>query len=77
MGCSKYEALLTSRPDGVRREAPSGSIGSGFWYCGDGTGDNERSENVVVGDSVPDLFCDDFQPNSAPSLLGDLGGLSE
>jgi hypothetical protein len=30
-----------------------------------------------VGDSVPDLFGDDFQPKSAPSLLGDLGRLSD
>ena len=32
---------------------------------------------MVVGDSVPDLACDDFQPNKLPSLLGDLGRLSE
>jgi hypothetical protein len=30
-----------------------------------------------VGDSVPDLFGDDFQPKSAPSLLGDFGRLSD
>jgi len=66
-----------SRPGGVRREPPSGSIGSGFWYRGEGTGDDERSEKVVVGDSVPDLFGDDFQPKSAPNLLGDLGRLSD
>lgn len=61
----------------MRRETPSGSIGSGFWYRGEGTGDDERSEKVVVGDSVPDLFGDDFQPKSAPSLPGDFGRLSE
>jgi hypothetical protein len=66
-----------SKPEGVRRETPSGSIGRGFWYRGEGTGDDERSEKVVVGDSVPDLLGDDFQPNNAPSLLGDLGRLSE
>ena len=66
-----------SRPGGVRREPPSGSIGSGFWYRGEGIGDAERSEKVVVGDSVPDLFGDDFQPKSAPSLPGDLGCLSD
>lgn len=79
VGWSKYDALALpiSRPEGVRREPPSGSIGSGFWYRGDGTGDIERSEKVVVGDSVPDLFGDDFQPKSAPNLLGDLGRLSD
>lgn len=31
----------------------------------------------MVGDSVPDFVGDDFQPKSAPSLLGDFGRFSE
>lgn len=80
VGWSKYVAPLAlpmSKPAGARRATPSGSIGSGFWYLGEGAGDKERSENVVVGDSVPDLGGDDFHPKSAPSLLGDLGCLSD
>lgn len=30
-----------------------------------------------MGDSVPDLLGEDFQPKRAPSLLGDLGRLSD
>ena len=37
-------------------------------------GDSDRSEKVVVGDSVPDRCEDDFQPKKAPSPpAGDFG----
>ena len=45
-----------------------------FWIRGEGKGDSDRSENVVVGDSVPDRIEEDFQPKKAPSPpAGDFG----
>ena len=35
---------------------------------GEGKGECDRSEKVVVGESVPEGCEDDFQPNKFPSL---------
>ncbi len=67
-----------SKPGGVSRavevEPSIDKAGSGFSRRGEGSGDTERSEKVVVGDSVPDLCDEDFQPKKLPSRPpGDFG----